>query len=249
MTKTVKLENGARITWIQDNQGERLNPHSLFSDASDTLFACLNLPDGIPASISTFLLQVDGQNILFDTGYGSFGGQTLESLAAFDVSPDDINLIYLTHLHKDHISGLIVKDNAGNVARTFKNACVFAGKMEYDAWMNDIPNNDLQKLIMGVYKDRLNLFAFGDSLPYGVLALNAVGHTPGHTAFHFSNLLIIGDLMHGYALQKNHPEINSNYDMDKEKSIESRKRLMQYARDGHLMIAGMHLPPPGIVEL
>ena len=249
MTKTVKLENGASITWIQDNQGERLNPHTLFSGANDSLLASLNFPHGIPASISTFLLRVDEQNILFDTGYGPFGGQTVEALATLGVSPESINLIYLTHLHKDHISGLVVKDNAGKESKTFKNACVHVSKIEYDAWMNDIPQNDWQKEVMGIYKDNLNLFAFDDTLPCGVLTLNATGHTPGHTAFRFSDLLIIGDLMHGYALQRDHLEINSIYDMDKEKSIESRKRLMQYARKCNLMIAGMHLPPPGIMEL
>ena len=59
---------------------------------------------------------------------------------------------------------------------------------------------------------------------------------------------MIGDLMHGYALQKDHPEINSNYDMDKAKSAESRKRIMQYAHDNKLLMAGMHLPPPGFAE-
>lgn len=248
VAKTIKLANGASVTWIQDNQGEKLNPRSLFSDASDSLFASLNLPDGIPASVSTFLLQVDGKNILFDAGLGAFGGQTLDRLAAFDITPDKIDLIYLTHFHVDHIAGMIAKDSAGKDVKVFNNATVYAGKVEYDAWMNDIPKNDLQKAVMGIYKDKLHLFAFGDSLPHGVLALDAVGHTPGHTAFQISNLLVIGDLMHGYALQKDHPEINSNYDMDKEKSIESRKRLMQYARDNKLTMAGMHLPPPGFAE-
>lgn len=248
VAKTITLANGAKVTWIQDNQGEKLNPRSLFSDASDSLFASLNLPDGIPASVSVFLLQVDGKNILFDAGLGAFGGQTLDRLAAFDITPDKIDLIYLTHFHVDHIACMIAKDSVGKNVKVFNNATVYAGKVEYDAWMNDIPKNDLQKVIMGIYKDRLHLFAFGDSLPHGVLALDAVGHTPGHTAFQFSNLLVIGDLMHGYALQKDHPEINSNYDMDKEKSIESRKRLMQYARDNKLTMAGMHLPPPGFAE-
>ena len=248
VAKTIKLANGASVTWIQDNQGEKLNPRSLFSDASDSLFASLNLPDGIPASVSTFLLQVDGKNILFDAGLGAFGGQTLDRLAALDVTPDKIDLIYLTHFHVDHIAGMVAKDSAGKDVKVFNNATVYAGKVEYDAWMNDIPKNDLQKAVMGIYKDKLHLFAFGDSLPHGVLALDAVGHTPGHTAFQISNLLVIGDLMHGYALQKDHPEINSNYDMDKEKSIESRKRLMQYARDDKLTMAGMHLPPPGFAE-
>lgn len=248
VAKTIKLANGASVTWIQDNQGEKLNPRSLFSDASDSLFASLNLPDGIPASVSTFLLQVDGKNILFDAGLGAFGGQTLNRLAALDVTPDKIDLIYLTHFHVDHIAGMVTKDSAGKDVKVFNNATVYAGKVEYDAWMNDIPKNDLQKVVMEIYKDKLHLFAFGDSLPHGVLALDAVGHTPGHTAFQVSNLLVIGDLMHGYALQKDHPEINSNYDMDKEKSIESRKRLMQYARDNKLTMAGMHLPPPGFAE-
>lgn len=247
-TKTIVLASGAKVTWLQDNQGEKLNPRSLFSDASDSLFASLNLPEGIPASVSTFLLQVDGKNILFDAGLGAFGGQMLNRLAALGVTPDNISIVYLTHFHVDHIAGLVEKDSAGNNIKVFKNAAVYAGKVEYDAWMNNIPKNDLQKMVMGLYKDSLHLFAFGDTLPHNIIALDAIGHTPGHTAFQVSNLLVVGDLMHGYALQKDHPEINSNYDMDKEKSIKSRKRLMQYARENKLVMAGMHLPPPGFAE-
>ena len=247
-TKTIALSNGATVTWIQDNEGEKLNPQSLFSDASDSLFESLNMPDGIPASVSTFLVKVDGKYILFDAGLGAFGGQLQKRLAALGVNPDSIGLVYLTHFHVDHIAGLIAKDGSGNDTKAFKNAAVYAGKVEYDAWMNDIPKNDLQKGVMALYKDSLHLFAFGDTLPHGVLAMDAVGHTPGHTAFQLANLLIVGDLMHGYALQKDHPEINSNYDMDKPKSAESRKRIMQYASDNKLLMAGMHLPPPGFAE-
>lgn len=247
-TKTITLANGANVTWIQDNAGNKLNPRSLFSDASDSLYNSLNMPDGIPASVSTFLVKVDGKYILFDAGLGAFGGQLMNRLAALGVNPDSIGLVYLTHFHVDHISGLVAKEETGNDTKAFKNAAVYAGKVEYDAWMNDIPKNDLQKGIMALYKDSLHLFAFGDSLPHGVLAMDAIGHTPGHTAFQLANLLIVGDLMHGYALQKDHPEINSNYDMDKPKSAESRKRIMQYARDNKLLMAGMHLPPPGFAE-
>ena len=247
-TKTVTLANGASVTWIQDNEGKKLMPRELFSDASDSLYASLNLPAGIPASVSTFLVKVDGKFILFDAGLGAWGGQLAKRLEALNVNPDSIGLVYLTHFHADHIAGLVKNGDAGKMEKVFKNAAVYAGKVEYDAWMNKIPKNDLQKNIMALYKDSLHLFAFGDSLPHGVLAMDAVGHTLGHTAFQISNLLVIGDLMHGYALQKNHPEINSNYDMDKAKSTESRKRIMQYARDNKLLMAGMHLPPPGFAE-
>ena len=247
-TKTVKLSNGASVTWIQDNESEKLNPISLFGDVSDSLVESLNMPEGIPASISTFLLQVDGKNILFDAGLGAFGGKMLSRLAALGISADNIDIVYLTHFHVDHIAGLVEKDAAGIDTKAFKNASIYAGKVEYDAWMEHILKNDLQKMVMELYRDSLHLFAFGDSLPHGVLAIDAIGHTPGHTAFQVSNLLVVGDLMHGYALQKDHPEINSNYDMDKEKSIESRKRIMQYAKDNNLLMAGMHLPPPGFAE-
>ena len=247
-TKTVKLSNGASVTWIQDNESEKLNPISLFGDVSDSLVESLNMPEGIPASVSTFLLQADGKNILFDAGLGAFGGKMLSRLSALGINADNIDIVYLTHFHVDHIAGLVEKDAAGIDTKTFKNASIYAGKVEYDAWMEHIPKNDLQKMVMELYRDSLHLFAFGDSLPHGVLAIDAIGHTPGHTAFQVSNLLIIGDLMHGYALQKDHPEINSNYDMDKEKSIESRKRIMQYAKDNKLLMAGMHLPPPGFAE-
>ena len=247
-TESRTLANGAVVIWIQDNEGEKLMPRELFSDASDSLYESLNMPAGLPASVSTFLVKTDGKYILFDAGLGAWGGQLLKRLAALNVNPDSIGLVYLTHFHADHIAGLVASGEGGKSVKVFKNAAVYAGKVEYDAWMNDIPKNDLQKDIMALYKDSLHLFAFGDSLPHGVLAMDAVGHTPGHTAFLFSNLLVIGDLMHGYALQKNHPEINSNYDMDKEKSAASRKRIMQYARDKKLLMAGMHLPPPGFAK-
>lgn len=247
-TKTITLANGAVVTWIQDNEGKKFMPRELFSDASDSLYESLNMPAGLPASVSTFLVKTDGKYILFDAGLGAWGGQLLKRLDALKVNPDSIGLVYLTHFHADHIAGLVKSGSAGKMEKVFKNASVYAGKVEYDAWMNDIPKNDLQKNIMALYKDSLHLFVFGDRLPHGVLAMDAVGHTPGHTAFQFSNLLVIGDLMHGYALQKNHPEINSNYDMDKEKSAANRKRIMQYARENKLLMAGMHLPPPGFAK-
>ena len=193
--------------------------------------------------LTALIVRYNGKCILIDCGEGTQIAMKKKGLSA-----KPIDVMCFTHYHADHISGLVVKNDAGNDTKSFKNAAVYAGKVEYDAWMNDIPKNDLQKNIMALYKDSLHLFAFGDSLPHGVLAMDAVGHTPGHTAFQLANLLIVGDLMHGYALQKDHPEINSNYDMDKPKSAESRKRIMQYARDNKLLMAGMHLPPPGFAE-
>ncbi len=244
--KTVTLKSGATVTWIKDNPDDKKNPKDLFAGTTDSLYEALGLNDGVPASVSTFLMKVDGEYILFDAGLGDFGGQLGRHLNEMGVNPDDIKLVYLTHLHVDHISGLVKKSENG-FEKVFKNATLFLGQVEKDAWMS-MEKNDLQKAILGVYNDNLHLFAFGDTLPHNVEAIDAIGHTPGHTVFRYNELLVIGDLMHGYALQIKHPEINSNYDMDKEKSIESRKRILEYAKANGLTMAGMHLPAPGFAE-
>lgn len=244
--KTITLSDGSTVTWIQDNEGEKLNPRDLFSEASDSLYNSLNLPNGIPASVSAFLLKTDGEYVLFDAGLGGFGGQMLARFKEHGISPDSIRKIYLTHLHPDHIAGLVNKTEKG-FDKVFKNAAVYVGSIEKAAWLS-MENSDLQKAIIGIYSESLKEFAFGDTLPHNVIAIDAAGHTPGHTVFQKADLLVIGDLMHGYVLQKDHPEINSNYDMDKLKSVEARKRIMEYARQNKLTMAGMHLPRPGFAK-
>lgn len=245
--KTITLTSGATVTWIKDNADNKLNPRSLFNDATDEQYASINMPEGIPASMSVFLLKVDGEYVLFDAGLGDFGGQMMARFAKLNINVDDIKFIYLTHLHVDHISGLVKKTDTG-FEKIFRNAAIYLSKAEHDGWMNDIEKNDLQKAILGIYSDSLHLFTFGDKLPHDVEVIDAVGHTPGHAAFRYNELLVVGDLMHGYALQIKYPEINSNYDQDKAKSIESRKRLLEYAKTNKLIMAGMHFAAPGFTE-
>ena len=247
-TKTMKLSDGSEVTWIKDNPAEKLNPRELFPDASDTLWISLEMPEGLPATISTFLLKVGIEYILFDAGLGDMGGQMLRHLTELGIKPADIHFVYLTHFHGDHIGGLISADKDGNVQKVFPNAAIYASRIEYESWMTRMANNELQKQIMALYQDQLHLFEFDETLPHNVLALDAAGHTPGHTAFRYENLLIVGDLMHGYVLQKDHPEINSIYDMDKAKAALSRINMMDYAQKNNLIMAGMHLPEPGFVE-
>lgn len=77
--------------------------------------------------------------------------------------------------------------------------------------------------------------------------MEAVGHTPGHTVFQTGKLLIVGDLMHGVALQKEHPEICASFDMDKEAAAATRRNILKYARDNALTMAGMHFPAPAFL--
>lgn len=245
---TIVLSDGqTTVSWLKDNEGHRMMNRDLFQTAPDSLFELMGLQEGIPSSVSTFLMHADGEWILFDTGLGAERkGLLLEDLKTYNLTPDSIDYIYITHFHGDHIGGMVAEGKP-----VFPNAKVYAGAVEYKAWVEDMPEdrNAMQREVMGIYKDQLTLFQFGDVLPHDVKAIDAVGHTPGHTAFQKGNLLVIGDLMHGAALQMVHPEFNANFDMDKEQAAASRKRLLDYARENHLIMAGMHLPEPAFISM
>lgn len=225
--------------WIRDNADDRLMPRTLFPDASDALMDSLGLAGGVPSTVSTFYVKTDGAGILFDTGLGATDSRLLSGLQTFGIAPADVKFIYLTHMHGDHIGGMLTQEGEA----VFPAAEVYVSKPEYDYWMADKANRQ-QVATMEAYKDRLHLFQFGDTLPGGVVAMDAVGHTPGHTVFQAGGLLVVGDLMHGAALQKVHPEVCATFDMDKEAAIGARRRFIRYAEENGLTMAGMHLPVP-----
>lgn len=240
---TIELDD-MKVTWIRDNANDRIMPLSLFPDATKAQIDSLSLQAGVPASVSTFLVEKDGKRILFDAGMGAPDSKLPEGLKALNINPSEIDYLYITHFHGDHIGGMM-KDGVP----VFPNAQVYVSKVEYDAWMKMPADKKSQvENTMKAYKDRLHLFAFGDTLPCDVVAMEAAGHTPGHTVFRTGNLLVIGDLMHGAALQLKYPEICATYDMDKSGAVKSRKHYVQYARENGLMMAGMHLPVPAFMK-
>lgn len=228
------------VTWIKDNAGERLMPVSLFPDAPQSLIDSLGVQDGIPSSVGTFLVRTDDGLILFDTGMGGENAGLYSGLDSLGIDPSEIDYIYLTHFHGDHIGGMMAGDSV-----VFPNAEVYASRIEHDAWTTPEEGHEQAIRTMQAYSGKLHLFEFGDVLPGGFTALAAQGHTPGHTVYLNGKLLVIGDLMHGAALQMAHPEICANFDMDKAKASESRKHFIEYAENNGLVMAGMHLPEPG----
>ena len=238
-TDSVTTEcDGVKLTQIRDNAQERLMQLSLFGELPQALIDSLNIGQGVPASVSAFLLEIDGKRILFDTGMGSADSRLLTNLSAAGVTPADIDYLYLTHFHGDHIGGMMKGDTV-----VFPKAEVYASRQEYDAWMQMPDEKKMQvAATMEAYKDRLHLVAYGDTLPCGVVALDCAGHTPGHTAYRAGRFLIVGDLVHGAALQMAHPEICAAYDMDPQSAIKQRRYYLDYARQNHLLLAGMHQP-------
>lgn len=242
--KTVVDGEATVITWIEDKPEPTLQPHNLYPDVPDSLWIALGLQEGVPSSMSCFLLQTEGKNILLDAGLGAPFSQLIPKLTTLDVKPEELQLIYITHFHHDHIGGLL-KD--GKVV--FPNAEVYINRVEAEAWQKMEGNQSVQaKTVLDAYKQHLHLFEAGDTLPGDVITIAAYGHTPGHTAFQKDSMLVIGDLIHGAALQLEYPEYCPLYDMDAETARESRLRILNYARENRLTMYGMHLPHPGTLQ-
>lgn len=238
---------------IQDKDGSM--DISLFNGPATPEERAKYFTDGkTPAGVSTFLIRLAGASpadILVDTGYGAPDSRLLEGLAALGLTPENINTVLLTHMHRDHIGGLIA-DNAA----AFPKAKVMVAKPELDFWLGlaerDPANaNAAQvKAMRALYGEALlPPFASGAALFPGITAIDASGHTPGHTVFLLESggksLLIIGDLLHAASLQFPLPDECPRYDMDAPASAATRKRILNLAAEKNTPIAGMHIPWPG----
>lgn len=216
----------------------------LFPAIPETEFCKLAGAPLAPASVNVFLLKRDGKSILVDTGNGGERGTAIRKLRQLGIAPEMIDVILLTHMHGDHIGGLL--NAAGGAA--FPTAIVYVAEPERDYWLSEEAGSGgaLAGKVRTAYGNRLKTFRFGEEPVPGIKALDASGHTPGHTVFDTGDLLIVGDLLHAAAIQFPHPEVSATYDMDPEKAARARRHFYDQAAASAKPVAGMHLPCPGV---
>ncbi len=203
---------------------------------------------------NAFVVRAGGRPVLIDSGWGTEGprkGKTLAVLRASGIDPADIGRILLTHMHIDHISGLI----AGGEA-VFPNATLFVSRPEFAYWVEEgLDKNPqsvaLARTVAGIYKGRIRTFTFGETLAPGIVAEAAVGHTPGHTAFAITEgggrCILMGDVMHVAELQFAYPDISASFDVDPVQSARTRRAILEQACSGGLLLAGAHITGLGTV--
>jgi glyoxylase-like metal-dependent hydrolase (beta-lactamase superfamily II) len=236
-----------------------ITPKQLDEDLSRSF-----LTNPVEASVNGFLVNTGTKLVLIDTGAGSFFGPTvgklMANLEASGYRPEQVDEIYITHMHSDHIGGLIA---GGKMA--FPNAVVRASQQEADYWLSkakmaaapaaakDGFSNAMQALQPYIAAGRFKPFNGDVELVPGIRAVAAPGHTPGHSLYMVESagakLLLWGDIMHAAAAQFPDPSVAIHYDSDMPAATEQRKKVFADAAEHRYWVAGAHLPFPGIGHL
>jgi glyoxylase-like metal-dependent hydrolase (beta-lactamase superfamily II) len=210
---------------------------------------------------NAYVINTGSKLVLVDAGramaLGPTLGNALKNLKASGYDPSQIDAVLITHLHGDHIGGLL--DESGKPA--FTNATIYVSKAECDFFLSMAIAEKAPAAMQRYFKMARDIAApymalgkwitFEDGkLPVlGIKAIAIPGHTPGHTAFEVSSgsqtLLIWGDLFHSMAVQFSNPDVSIEFDTDQKQAIATRNAILKNVA-GRSLVAGMHLPFPGI---
>ena len=228
------------IIGLVDTENE-MSKELFMGSYNDSLLAVLMPTEASRSAINTYLVIDSPHTILFDAGLGADkGGLLLKNMKNAELDPAEVTAVCLTHLHFDHIGGLLLD---GQTA--FPNATIYLSQEEYDAWGDGgamAANNGFWKQVMAAYNGHIKTFSDGEKLFDGlVVAELAPGHTPGHTVYMVDGFcLIAGDLLHAQDLQLDYPQFCARYDSDPAQAVDARTRILKSVCDNGQYFAGAH---------
>jgi glyoxylase-like metal-dependent hydrolase (beta-lactamase superfamily II) len=214
-------------------------------------------------AVNAYVARFSDRTVLIDSGAGTLFGPTMgmlgSQLTAAGIAPSEIDVLAMTHLHPDHLGGLLSPD--GKVV--FPNATMMLHETEIAFWNDDAIRDKapeqfkaffgMARKVLEAHKGKTSPFSRDGEILPGVQAMHLPGHTPGHTGFNIvsgdRNLLIWGDIVHAPALQFGHPEWSIAFDVDPDMARVTRAKIFDQASADRLRVAGMHLLFPGVGHL
>ncbi|MDU8928875.1 MBL fold metallo-hydrolase [Alisedimentitalea sp. MJ-SS2] len=226
-------------------------PQNIFGmNVSAEDFAAASAAANIPTNKAQFfftptVVNTGSELILFDTGLNA--GGISGALKAAGYMPDQIDKVVLTHMHGDHIGGMM---NQGSP--TFNNAAYVTGAAEFDAW--DMAGNEKFEANVRPVADNMAMLDDGGSVTSGITAMAAFGHTPGHMTYMLESegqqLLIAADFANHYVWSLAYPDWEVKFDRDKAMAAQTRRKVLGMLAADNIPFIGYHMPWPamGYVE-
>ena len=219
------------------------------------------LKDPVETSVNAYLINTGSKLVLIDAGAGALFGPTVgnlvNSLKASGYQPEQVDEIYITHMHGDHVGGLVSGDKM-----VFPNAIVRADKADADYWLSqanmDAAPKDAKDFFKGAQVSLNPYIAAGKFKPIdgptelvpGVRSMPSHGHTPGHTTYMVESngqkLVLWGDLMHVAAVQFPEPAVTIKFDTDSKAAAAERKKAYADAAKQGYWVGVAHVAFPGI---
>lgn len=240
LSLTVELD-ALTVTMLLD--GETTMPPDCLRGPEGFAMGPRDLVEGrLPLPVRAFLVQGREGCLLIDTGAGRAWhkglGRLGSALAEAGSGPQEVTVVALTHTHVDHLSGLVDADGGLSFPNAERVLVSTEELMAFRAEPRMIP-----------VLPRLVPLEQGDGPLPGVVAVNAPGHSPGHMAFLVEGrLLIWGDLVH-HLVQFAKPDVTWKFDEDQDQARATRAALLERVLDEGWLVAGAHLPHPGIGRL
>ncbi len=257
----------AAITLVSDGPLPLGDGRKLINEATpDVLTAQLEAaflpPDAMVLQQNIPVIRVGGKTVIVDTGTGAasmFGkttGQLAKNLKAAGIDAAKIDLVALSHCHADHLGGLLDVD--GKPA--FPNAQIAVNEADYNFWTNAANPSDALKPFIEFarskllpLKERLVFIKGGQDVVPGLQAIDAPGHTVGHTIFMLTSgakpLAITADCAHHHILFVETPKIEFSYDTDAKQAVASRLKVWDMLATDRIPFIAYHFPWPGLGHL
>ncbi|MCY1127585.1 MBL fold metallo-hydrolase [Frigidibacter sp. RF13] len=235
------------VTALLSNNRTVEKPHEIFGlNASDEDFAAVSAQAFLPTDKAQFfftptLVNTGSELVLFDTSTDP--GSITAALAAAGYAPDQIDKVVLTHMHPDHIGGLMTEGKP-----TFANATYVTGATEHNFWSAN-PSDQFTANVVPL-NDRIAFLDDGGTAAPGIVAMEAFGHTPGHMAFVLDSggkvMAITGDTANHYVWSLAYPDWEVKFDADKANAAASRRRVFGKIAADRIPFIGYHMPFPSI---